>query len=428
MAALGVGVTGFLAAIAAAVLLARAVRNTPHPAAGAYSGALFCVADVVSGRTTFAVGAVFALAALIVTTKPFAAGLLAVLTALSSPVAAVFLGLAAAVLVLRRRPGGWVIGLGCTLPVAILGWLFPTGGIQPYEYASAPYAVAAGLLLALLTHSWTIRLGALIYALASSFLLLSPDPFGSNILRLGLLLAAPLILATATEHWRVVVPIVVLVSYWQLQPPYADMRAHRPPPFNAVTQELIALGALRTEVVPLRDHGEASHIAPKVPLARGWSRQVDTARNLLFYQGALSSERYRQWLIDNAVDTVAMAPGYKPDRAGRGERALLLVGSVKDLRRVWSDGRWVIWRFEPPEGPKPIASLPVEVLATDRTTISLRSPKAAYVDLVVRWSRWLSVDGPACLEKHGSWTRIRFSRAGDATVSSKLAFRPHGHC
>ena len=72
--------------------------------------------------------------------------------------------------------------------------------------------------------------------------------------------------------------------------------------------------------------------------------------------------------------------------------------------------------------------LRIEVIDTDRTTISLTSPKAAYVDLVVRWSRWLSVDGPACLEKHGSWTRIRFTRAGSATVSSKLALRPHGHC
>jgi hypothetical protein len=427
MAYVGVGLSGLLAAVAAAVLLARLLRNTPHPAAGAYSGAIFCVADVVSGRTTFAIGAVFALAALLMMTKPFHAAVFAVLTALSSPVAAVFLGLAAAVLVLRRKPGGWPIGLGCVVPVGFLGWLFPTGGIQPYEYASAPYAVAAGLLLALLTHSWTIRLGALMYALASSFLLFSPDPFGSNILRLGLLLATPLILATATEHWRIVVPIAVLVSYWQLQPPFADMRAHRPPPFAAVTRELEALGSLRAEVVPPRDHGEASHIAPHVPLARGWSRQVDTSRNRLFYQGPLSAERYRQWLIDNAVDTVALAPGYKADRAGRGERALLLVGSVKDLRRVWSDSHWVIWRFDPPDA-KPIANPPVQVIATGRTTIELQSPKAAYVDLVVRWSRWLSVDGPACLEKHGSWTRIRFSHAGAATISSKLAFRPHGHC
>ncbi|MBK5305342.1 MAG: hypothetical protein JJD92_01495 [Frankiaceae bacterium] len=426
MAVVGVGLTGLISAVAAALLLARLLRNTPHPTAGAYSGAVFCVADVVSGRTTFAIGAVFALAALVVLPRRVPAVALAVLTAFASPVAAAFLGLAAASLVLRRKPGGWPIGVASALPVGILGWLFPTGGIQPYEYASAPYAVIAGLLLALLTHSWSIRFGALMYALASSLLLLSPDPFGSNILRLGLLLAAPLVLATATEHWKVVVPLAVLLSYWQLQPPYADLRAKHAPSFTAVTRQLVALDAKRVEVVPLRDHGEASRIAPIVPLARGWSRQVDTGRNLFpFYRGALSTEEYRQWLIDNAVDYVALAPNAKADRGGRGERALLLVGSVRGLERVWSDDDWVVWRFI---DAKPIASKPVEVLRTGRTTISLRSPQRAYVDLVVRWSRWLSVDGPACLEKHGSWTRIRFTGAGEATVSSKLAFRPQGHC
>jgi hypothetical protein len=425
MAVLGVGAAGLVAAVAGAVLLARLLRDTPHPAAGAYSGAVFCVADVVSGRTTFALGAAVALGALLVLPRVLPAAALGVLTGLFSPVAAAFLGLAAAVLVLRRKPGGWRLGLATALPIAALGWLFPSGGIQPYEVFSAPYAVVAGLLLALLTHSWSIRVGALMYTLASALLLLSPDPFGSNILRLGLLLAAPLVLASATEHWRVVLPVAALLAWWQLQPPYADLRAKPPPPFSAVTAQLKSLGAQRVEVVPLRDHGEASHIAKVVPLARGWSRQVDTGRNLLFYRGALSGEEYRQWLIDNAVDFVALAPNAKADRGGRGERALLLVGRVKDLQREWSDDHWVIWRFT---RRRPIATHPIEVLRTGRTTITLRSPSAAYVDLVVRWSRWLSVSGPACLEKHGSWTRIRFRSAGTAVVGSQLSLRPVGHC
>lgn len=423
MGLLGVGLTGLLAAVAGALALARLLRDTPHPAAGAYSGAVFSVADVVSGRTTFALGAAVAMAALIVVPRRLPAVLLAVLTGLLSPVAAAFLGLAAASLVLRRKPCGWTLGLATAIPVGVLGWLFPSGGIQPYEVASAAYPVIAGLALALLTHSWSVRVAALLYTLAAAFLLLSPDPFGSNILRLGLLLAAPLVLATATEHWRIVVPVVVALAWWQLQPPYADLRAKPPPPYDAVTQQLVAMGAKRVEVVPLRDHGEAAKIARVVPLARGWSRQVDTDRNLLFYRGALSATEYRQWLIDNAVDTVALAPDSRADRGGRGERALLLVGKVKDLQRVWSDEHWVVWRFT---GGKPIAQPPVQLLSTGRTTISLRSDERAYVDLVVRWSRWLSVSGPACLEKHGSWTRIRFAAAGSATVSSSL--RPRGHC
>ena len=423
MAALGVAVSGVVAAAAGAVLLARLLRHTAHPAAGAYSGAVFSAADVVSGRTTFALGACVAMAALVALPRRRIACLLAVVTGLFSPVAAAFLGLAAAVLVLRRLPGGWSLGAAAAVPVAVLGYLFPSGGFQPYEVASAPYAVVAGLLLALLTHSPTLRLGGLVYALASAFLLLSPDPFGSNILRLGLLLAAPLVIATATDHWRVVLPVTLVLVWWQVQPPYADLRAHPPPAFAGLTAALVDRHVRRVEVVPLRDHGEAAQVAPVVPLARGWSRQIDTARNPLFYDGPLAATTFRQWLVDNAVDGVAMAPGARVDRGGRAERALLLVGNVRGLVRVWSGDGWVLWRLA---AARQIADEPVRVLSNGRTSVRLHSDGPVEVGLVLRWSRWLSVSGPACLERRGDSVRIRFRGAGDAVVSSSLI--PRGHC
>jgi hypothetical protein len=423
MALLGVALSGLIAAVAGAVLLARLMRHTAHPAAGAYTGAFFSVADVVSGRTTFALGAAVALGALLVLPRLVPAAALAVLTGLFSPVAAAFLGLAAAVLVLNRMRGGWTVGLATALPVAALGFLFPSGGLQPYEVGSAPYAVVAGLVLALLTHSHVLRVGALMYALAAAFLLLSPDPFGSNILRLGLLLAAPLVLATATEHWRVVIPVVAVLVWWQVQPPYADIRAKAPPSFTALNRALVDLDVKRVEVVPLRDHGEAAYVAPVVPLARGWSRQIDTSRNTLFYRRGLSATDFRQWLIDNAVDAVALAPEWRADGGGRRERSLLLIGSVRDLTRVWSGDGWIVWRFR---AAKPIAGAPVEVVDTDRTTITLRSADPAYVSLKVRWSRWLSMSGPACIERRGDTARVRFSGPGTAVLSSSL--RPKGHC
>ncbi len=423
MAVLGVALAGVLAAVAAAVLLARLLRHTAHPAAGAYLGAVFAVADVVSGRTTFALGAVAALGALLALRRlPLAFGL-AVLTALLSPVAAAFLGLAAAVLVLRRLRGGWTVGFGAAVPVLALGLLFPSGGLQPYEVGSAPYAVAAGLVLALLTHSDSIRLGALIYAVVAAVLLLSPDPFGSNILRLGLLLAAPLLIATATEHWRIVAPAVAVLLLWQVQPPYADLRAKQPPAFAPLVAQLQALGVARVEVVPLRDHGEAAYVAPHIPLARGWSRQIDTARNPLFYRPALSATEFRTWLDENAVDAVVLAPDARADRGGRKERSLLLVGQVRGLQRIWSSDDWIIWRVA---GARPLVPAPVRVDATDRTTVRLTASQPTYVPVELRWSRWLSVTGPACLERAGGMTRIRFRAAGSAVISSSLV--PRGHC
>ncbi len=423
--AVGIGLTGLLAAVAAAALLGRLLRDSVHPYAGAALGGLFAVANIVSGRTTFALGAVAALAALALLPRRGPAAVAAVASGLFSPVAAAFLGLAAAVLVLRRLPGGWTTGLAASVPVAVLGVLFPSGGVQPYEARSAPYAVLAGLVLAALTHSTSLRVGGLLYAAAAGLLLLVSDPFGSNVLRLGLLLAAPLVVATATARWFVVVPVTAVLLNWQVQPPLDDLRAARPPSFVALNRALLDLDVKRVEVVPLRDHGEAAFVAPVVPLARGWSRQIDTERNALFYDGPLAADDYEQWLRDNGVDAVALGPSARQDNGGAAERALLLVGSVKGLEVAWSDELWTVWRFAPSQ---PLAGFPVQVLATDRTTVRLRSDLAADVALKVQWSRWLSVTGPACLERDGEGTRIRFSGPGEAVVGSRLSLRPVGHC
>jgi hypothetical protein len=425
MAALGVALTGLLGAVGCAVLLARLLRGTTRPVLGSLLGAVFFVANTVSGRTTFALGALAALAALVLLPRRGPAAAAAVLSGLCSPVAAAFLGLAAAVLVLRRLPGGWPVGLAASLPVATLGLLFPSGGVQPYDAGSAPYAVLAGLVLAALTSSPLLRLGGLLYALAAGLLVLSSDPFGSNVLRLGLLLAAPLVVASARARREVLVPAAAALLLWQTQPPYADLRAQPAPPFDALTAALVDLGVQRVDVVPLRDHGEAAEVAPVVPLARGWSRQVDTARNPLFYTRALSGQDYAQWLRSNAVDAVALAPDARVDVGGRTQRALLLVGSVPGLERVWSDDDWTVWRNP---AALPIADPPVEVLATDRTTVTLRAPGPAYVELRVRWSRWLQVSGPACLERAAGGTRVRFTGPGEAVVGSGLSLRPVGHC
>ena len=425
LAVVGVGLSGLLAAVAAAGLLAHLLRGSAAPVAGAALGAFFCVANVVSGRTTFALGAVAALAALALLPRRRPAAIAAVLSGLLSPVAAAFLGLAAAVLVLRRLPGGWTTGLAASVPVALLAALFPSGGVQPYEADSAPYAVLAGLVLAVLTGSPLLRLGGLLYAAAAGLLVLVSDPFGSNVLRLGLLLAAPLVVATATERRRVVLPVAAVLLLWQVQPLWADLRESRPPSFVALNRALLDLEVRRVEVVPLRDHGEAAHVAPVVPLARGWSRQIDTDRNPLFYRGPLDAREYARWLRDNAVDAVALGPTARADGGGRQERALLLVGSVRGLVPAWSDGSWRVWRVTPAQ---PVADPPVEVLDTDRTTVRLRADGPAEVALRVHGSRWLAGRGPACVQRDGDGTRIRFSGPGEAVVGSRLSLDPPGQC
>jgi hypothetical protein len=178
-------------------------------------------------------------------------------------------------------------------------------------------------------------------------------------------------------------------------------------------------------VVPVRDHGEAAFVAPVVPLARGWSRQIDTDRNPLFYEGVLGSREYAAWLRDNAVDTVALARTAPVDFAGAAERVLLRRGRVPGLERVWEDEHWTVWRLEPAAA---LAEPPAQVVDTDRVSVTVRSGRPGSGRLAVRWSRWLSVTGPACIEKDDVLARLRFTAAGTAVVSSSLRLRPVGHC
>ena len=202
-----------------------------------------------------------------------------------------------------------------------------------------------------------------------------------------------------------------------------------PPPFSALNAALLERGVQRVEVVPLRDHGEAAYVAPVVPLARGWSRQIDTDRNPLFYEGVLQPGEYAAWLRDNAVDAVALARSSPVDFSGVAERVLLRRGSIDGLERVWRDEHWTVWRYSPAASDGSASAEPsLQVSDTDRASVTVRSEGPTSGHLAVRWSRWLSVTGPACIEQDGLRTRVRFTRAGTAVVSSALRFRPVGHC
>ncbi|MFN2537243.1 MAG: hypothetical protein ABR549_03705, partial [Mycobacteriales bacterium] len=222
MAALGVGLSGILAAVLGAVLFARLVRDLERPVLVGSLGAVFSVADVVSGRTTFALGAVALLGALLCRERRGWPIVLGVLTGLLSPVAAAFLGFCAAVLVLHRRPGGWTLGLSAALPVVGVGVLFPGGGIQPFDFASASAGLAVALGLAVVATLPIVRTASLLYALAILVFCLRADAFGSNVLRLGLLVSAPVAL---TNYRRGALLGVVVVGSlaWQVDPMHGDL-------------------------------------------------------------------------------------------------------------------------------------------------------------------------------------------------------------
>jgi hypothetical protein len=154
--------------------------------------------------------------------------LFAVLTALISPVGAAFLGLFATVLVVHRSPGGWTLGISTVAPTVALTAFFPGGGIQRFSLAPAIPAVIAGVVVALLTQVPMVRTGALLYAGAVILFVLHSDPFGSNILRLGLLAAAPVLIATHRGWTPSLLVAVVALLAWQAGPLISDLGASPP--------------------------------------------------------------------------------------------------------------------------------------------------------------------------------------------------------
>lgn len=420
MALLGVGECQLLAAVLGAVLLTRLLRDQLRPWLVAVLSALFSVADVVSGRTTFALGAVALLAALLARERRPWAVLFAVLTALLSPVAAAFLGFCAAVLVLHRRPGGWTLGLATTVPVVVLGLLFPGGGVQPFSVGSGVPAVAVALALARLTRSALVRTGSLLYAVAVVGLLAHADAFGSNVLRLGLLVAGVVVVATVRPTALMALLLVGALA-WQVDPLRGDLNDDRVPDATALRTELVALGSQRAEVVAPREHRESWQVATAVPLARGWGRQVDYRDNRLFYERRLSAAAYLRWLRDHAVDHVAV-PRFGAIDFGSTTEAKLLRYPVAGLTEVWRDDDWVVYAVD---RPTPLADGAI-VLSSTRTGLTLRAAAPGDVQVKVRWSRWLTLDGPGCVERHGDAVRVRVRSAGTLRLGSSL--RPHGHC
>ncbi|MEU1644454.1 hypothetical protein [Micromonospora zamorensis] len=422
-------------------------------------GAVVLVGNLASGRVTFAVGLAFGLLALCAVSaerppRPvrlaLAAGCAALATA-ASPVAGLFTGLAGAALLLaalrrgdgpgRALPGGWrserplaeglVLAVAPAVTLAPIALLFGNGGTQPYSAESMRINVALAVLVAVVLprRRRVLRVGALLTVLLLVGAYYVPSPIGSNALRLPLLFALPVLAGYAPLPGPWLAGLLAATVWWQSPVMLSDVtRAGAAESAPAFYRPLVAeldrrqpVG--RVEVVPLRDHWESAYLPPTVPLARGWERQVDSDRNALFYDGTLSAQTYEQWLRDKAVTYVVVAPDAPADRWGRDEAALIR-GDLPYLREVWRDPTWRLYEVV---DPTPLVGAPGRLVTADRGAVRLTATPGD-VPVKVRWSRWLSLDGPdGCLRPGADgWTEVRVRAAGDYSISSSLA--PANHC
>lgn len=487
-ALVGVRLLGAVAAVVAAAALGWLfVRHRARrPLLAGVLGAVVLVGNLASGRITFAVGLALGLLALVAVSadrpgRPVRLALAALLAALAtwaSPVAGLFTGLAGAALLLaslrpgtagtslrpgaavrsappagtglvsrpgpgRPLPAGWrvdrpvaeslVLCLAPALALAPMALLFGNGGSQPFtaESMRINVALAVLVLVVLPRQRRALRVGAALTVLLLVAAFYVPTPVGSNALRLPMLFALPLLAGYAPLPTGWLAALLAATVWWQNPVMTSDLgRAGSPESSAAFYRPLVAELARRApvgrvEVVPLRDHWESAYLPSTVPLARGWERQVDTDRNALFYRTGLDAPGYADWLRRNAVRYVALAPDSVPDRWAR-EEAALVAGGLPYLRQVWADDTWRLYAVT---DPTPLVDAPGRLVASDPGGVRFTAPADAGDLLVrVRWSRWLSLDGPGgCLTRGpDGFVTVRVDDAGEYHLTSSL--RPRGGC
>ncbi|MFS8201600.1 hypothetical protein ACLVWQ_23255 [Streptomyces sp. CWNU-52B] len=448
MAAFGVRTVtvaaGLVAAWLAAALLVRTGIRRPLGPALLASLALWC--NVASGRTTFALGVALALAACVTLTRerrtPSAVAY-AALSAMASPVAGLFLVVAGAGHALvrdRARAAALIVP-----PVLVVGattLLFPFTGEQLMPASRIwPPALLGVVVLTLAPRDWLVlRRGAAVYAAGTVLTFLVPSPVGTNVERLAELFAPAALLAAllavpgsasgsgdpVESRWRrnrrrrVALTMALVFSVcWVGKKTVDDLEVSTVVPAwahdtTSVVAALDRLGADRTrvEVVPARNHREATALAPHVNLARGWNRQLDMERGRLFYDGTFSAETYRAWLDRWAVGFVVLPSG-KPDGFAEDEARLVRDGTPW-LEPVWQDTNWRVYRVR---GAVPLVSSPASVVRADSAEVVVRVPRPGTVTVRVAYSPWLYAEG-GCLKKEGEFTRLTVTSPGEYRISS----------
>jgi hypothetical protein len=434
-----------LAATATAALFGSLAHRHFGPRAwvGALAFGAATAINLYTGRLALAFGALPALGAVVALDRdrPLPAVGLALLSALCSPVAALFAALAAAghalaALLTDRRVApalpGAATAAAALIPVLALAVAFPEGGTEPFELGTLipVLAICALALLAVPREAAALRAGIALYALAALAVYVIPSPIGSNIARLGTLLAAPL---AALLWWRRRPALLALCAlpllYVGWQAPVSDVAALSGDPSTgaAYYQPLLRFlsaqpggrdRAYRIEIPFTDSHWEAYRVAPAFPLARGWERQLDRADNPLFYDGRLSAATYDRWLHANAIRYVAL-PDARLDASARREAALIRAGQPY-LRLVMRSAHWRVYGVA---DATPLVHGAATLRAMGSDWIALWAQRPGTATLHVRFTPyWALGRGAGCVAPDGDATRLLLRRSGP--VRLVLRFSP----
>jgi hypothetical protein len=281
------------------------------------------------------------------------------------------------------------LGVATSAPLAITAALFPGVGSFPYPRSDAILEIVmlAILVFVLPRQHRALRIGGALYLVTMILTYCVASPMGGNISRLGESVAIPL---AACALWptrrRILVAVIVPIALWQWTPAWPAITTQTEQPsthaayYTPLTNYFEGLSSppQRVEVVPTKAHFEAAYVAPRLSLARGWERQLDTVDNPIFYKStALTAASYRTWLLDAGVQYVAL-PDAPLDYAAVGEAQLVRAG-VPGLTPVFSDAHWQVFHVDGStgllDGPATINTISgdlIEVRVTEPGTVLLR--------------------------------------------------------
>jgi hypothetical protein len=434
-------VAGAIAIVPSAALFESMVHRRFGP--DAWLGALWFGAatstSLFTGRLTFAFGLLPALGAAFALQRKRTgvAVALAAITALASPVDAVFAALAgvaqsASAYMQERRlapalPGIYVV-IASAVPVLALAVAFPEGGNEPFAFSALwPLVLISGAFVLLIPRrDAALRAGAAFYAIGCVLSFAVASPVGSNVTRLGPLIAGPLaaVFLWPRRKW-VLVAIALPLIYLQWQAPVRDVRTadDNREVTTAYFQSLISYlrrqpdQPFRIEIPFTLFHWEAYAVAPYFPLARGWERQLDTKDNALFYGGKLTASRYSAWLHWLAVRYVAV-PDAKLDYSAKAEVALIDRG----LPYLHLVHRTTHWRIYSVLDATPLVQGAAVLRGLGANWLQLRASRTGQALIRVRWSPyWAITEGSGCVADDEGFTRVELRRAGPVHVAIRFS-------
>ncbi len=309
------------------------------------------------------------------------------------------------------------------VPLGALAVVFPEGGYQPFAFGTLWPLLVVGVGVLLLRPGRVVSATVVLYLVGCVIAYLVSTPVGSNAARLGELAAGPLValLLVPRRAWLVLALAAIPLIYLQIHDAITDLEHgeqannaayYRPLIRFLAAQPGAAAHAWRLEVPFTAGHWEADRLAPQVPLARGWERQLDIADNGLFYGGELTAGTYEAWLHRLAVRYVAVADT-APDYSARAELRLIR-GGLPYLSLVARLPHWTVYAVSDPTS---IASGAGRLVSMGANSLTLTVTRPGSIYVRVRWSAYWRLTGVSgCVAPEGQFTRIQARGTGRARL------------